>query len=699
MVFKKRLVIYVLILTILTILAFTVKGRIEAGLLKTLLPQSITNSNYIIPLTDKTASNIRVVFESTGGNANVSGLKDEFINKIDKNYFEIVEYDTKGLVNEYLNSPTNFLSTKMREKLKAKKYDEIFNERFAALIDPAGIQLSPLDKDPYLVLDDFLLSNRHEVFGINEFDNKIYDYITLKIKNEEGLSPDLCNKKISELIKYEKELSQKENKIYLAGTPVHSYYTSQKAVFNVNVICILSTLMVVFLTYFFFRKIKILFPVGLAIICGMLAGYVATKIWFDDFQIITMVFSMTLIGIGIDYSYHYFFSKYSDRVFVKNLSLSLVTTIVPFLLLYITGIELLKQISVFIVFGLIAIYLTVIFIYPVFSKTEPVKDILLRDKWIKNTLIVLFVLSFIGFFRADFNDSLNSLYTPPKKLTKAEELYNKVSGQNFSEIQYVVVKGKSIKDIIEKEEKITSELDGKGIAYTAISSFLPSEIKQKENYELVKELYKSNLSKYSAILSPIQIQRLKTAEFNYININPERYTFFNNFMLDKKTSVIFVFTDKKLSFDNSFNIKSDIQKYLRTYRIKLLKILIPVFCILVIILSVSFGFKNGVKLILPSVCGMIGATGLSLLINDGLNVFSIIALFMVLGFTMDYSIFRFAKESQTENAVFASCITTTFAFLLLSCCGFKMLSSISEILFFGILISYLSGYLIYKNKD
>lgn len=115
-------------------------------------------------------------------------------------------------------------------------------------------------------------------------------------------------------------------------------------------------------------------------------------------------------------------------------------------------------------------------------------------------------------------------------------------------------------------------------------------------------------------------------------------------------------------------------------------------------LSVIYGFKQGTKLALPPLFGTVCAFGMSLLVFGELNLFSIIALFLVLGFTIDYSIFRANAQGQTEDAVFVSCITTAFSFLMLSITGFKLISSITFMLFTGIVSAYLCGYLIF-NKD
>ena len=71
--------------------------------------------------------------------------------------------------------------------------------------------------------------------------------------------------------------------------------------------------------------------------------------------------------------------------------------------------------------------------------------------------------------------------------------------------------------------------------------------------------------------------------------------------------------------------------------------------------------------------------------------------FILLGFTIDYSIFRTYKNKKTEDAILISSLTTSFSFLLLSLCGFKLLASMAVILFFGIITSYFAGYFIFRK--
>ncbi|MBQ7450412.1 hypothetical protein IJS77_03260 [bacterium] len=696
-----KLIILTAVFFLLCFLSFSTVKKAEGNLLKTLLPNSVVKSENIIPLSEKTASVIKVVFESDDEVA-LQELKSNFLNNIDKNYFEINSPDLSMLADNYIKHPENFLSFKTRQLLKAKKYDEVYSNALNELYNPSVIQLTTTDKDPYFLFNDFIFSNLKMPDSVDNIDDKYYDYTSLKIKNGEGLSPDFSNNKIAELVASQKKLSVDNSEIYLSGSPIHSYYTSQRAKLSINIICILSTLLVIFLTYFYFKNLKPLLPVLVSLSIGMLTGFVAVNLFFESFQLITMVFSTTLIGIGIDYSYHYFFAEKIDKTFIKNLTLSLLTTIIPFILLYFTGIELLKQVAVFTIFGLSAIYIAVLIFYPCFEVSVSKNTIKPSYKYCKIVFYSLCLLSFLGIFRFNFSDSLSTLYTPTKKLLNAETLYNKVSGEEFKNTQFVITAGLNFENVIKEEEKITDILTQNNIDFMSLSKFLPSKERQRENFDLVKDLYSKNLDKFSDILTSEQIQNLKNTKFEPVLFNKNLYPYLNSFLLAENKSVIFVFSNKIPQLNEVpvqvINIKSDTEKYIKEYRQKLILLFPIVLIVLIGFLSVIYGLKQAVKLLLPPFTGVIFALFINNLIFGEINLFGIINLFLILGFTMDYSIFRNSGNKNCEDAILTSSLTTSVSFLLLTLSGFKLLSSMAVILFFGITISYLVGYLIF-NKD
>lgn len=697
----KFIILFVLMLG-MVIFSLTAKGKVETNLIKTILPSSIINSTNIVPMADKSSSIIKVVIEADNVE-NLDNTKSEFLSSIDKNVFDVTNPDVSKLLDKYLSNPSNFLSDNNRQLLKAKKFDEIYTKSLENLYNPTGIQLTPIDQDPYLLLDDFILSHKKVSEGNSYFDGKYYDFLNIKLKDKQGLSPDLSNKKIAEIVNLQKKFSNKNSQIYLAGTPIHSYYTSRKSMVSINIICLLSTLLIIFLTYFYFKSVKMLIPIALSIIFGMLSGFCVSRLWFDNFQIVTMVFSTTLIGIGIDYSYHYCFAKNKDKQFVKNLSMSLITTIIPFILLYLTNIELLKQISVYTVFSLCAIYLFILVFYPCFELKKPQKSLNFQPKVYKIAFLILVIAGLVGLYKVHFNNSLTALYTPSKSLLKSEKLYNKVAGNTSDNSQFITVTGESIEEVLKNEEHVTDELYKNNIEYVSLSKFVPSKVRQKENFDLVKDLYRKNLDAYPDILSNSQKSKLKNQTFRFVDFDLGEYPYLSEFLLPNKTSFVVAYTDKDLRFlpknIQIVNIKQDVEKYMKSYSKTLLKIFPIVIILLTLIFIGIYKFKKGIKLLLPPLFGTFMSLGLTCLFGIELNLFSVIALFMILGFTIDYSIFRANSEKQTEDAIFVSCLTTSVSFLLLSFSGFKLLSSISLVLFWGILTSYISGYILFLSKQ
>ena len=80
------------------------------------------------------------------------------------------------------------------------------------------------------------------------------------------------------MLKLQKEFNAKNNgQIYITGTPVHSNITSQKSSFEINLICIISTIALILLCKFYFKSFKILVPIASSIAFGMFFGWIAVQ--------------------------------------------------------------------------------------------------------------------------------------------------------------------------------------------------------------------------------------------------------------------------------------------------------------------------------------------------------------------------------------------------------------------------------------
>ena len=654
----------------------------EFSLIKAILPQDIVKTTDIIPLSDKTSSAINLIFEQNDEDE-LEDFEHNVLNEINPEHFEIADIDVSKMLQGYSSSPSNFLSVKTRKTLNNGDYETIYQEGLERLYNPVGIMFSDFEKDPYSFLSDFLLSNKLNS-RITQIGDKYYLVKTVKIK--QGIRNDT----IKELINLQTKYNSENQKLYLSGTPVHTYLTSRASADNVNFICILITVLIAVLTWIYFKNLKLLLPIALSIAFGFLGGISVAKATFHDFHIITLLFAMTLIGIGVDYSLHYVFSENRDKTFYKNLTLSLISTVSAFLLLFLLNIEILNQIALFTVAGLISVYLFIILIYPCLDFPKPVKSVNIKFNKIYRIVICAITIAVIGLgaLRLGFDDNLSALYTPNKSLKEAEMLYSQLSKPEGTNSFILVIKGENNEDILQKEEMAGDILSEKGINYISLSKFMPSEKRQRENFELVKKLYEKNY--FSDILTPEQLSALREGEFKAV-IPDETLT--REFMLSPSSSVIMYFAPERVELNLNFVQQTDIQNTvsasLKEYRIHLIKLLPFVYLVLMIIVTSFYGLKQGFKMIFPIILSSFFTVCLLSACGIYLNLFHFLGLMLVLGFTVDYSLFGVREDINTQNAIFLACITTSASFLLLSFTTFNLLNSLALTLFIGIVSSYI----------
>ena len=128
--------------------------------------------------------------------------------------------------------------------------------------------------------------------------------------------------------------------------------------------------------------------------------------------------------------------------------------------------------------------------------------------------------------------------------------------------------------------------------------------------------------------------------------------------------------------------------------------LLPVFAILFLLLSIIYNPKTAAKILAPSILAGTFAIGLLSITGQQINLFHILAIFLIIGFGLDYSVFRAGGEKHSADAVLLSCATSVFSFLLLAFTSFKLISSLGFILSVGLTVSYISSLAFdYKEND
>ena len=655
--FKK--ILFLILSFILFFAAIFKQTPIETNLVSAFLKSS-SNISPLIKITEVSNKNLNIILEAE----NLECLEDA------KSQFK-TDIPIKELTDVYKNYPANFLTDNSRNLIKNSDYKKLNKEGLERLYNPFGMFIAPPSEDPYLFSNEFVFNNFKYQNSDKFINGKYYSLINVKINSQEDIEKYLSVKNEADGVN-----------IYLTGTPIHSYMTTKKSVLEINIICLISTLAFIFLCKCCFNSYKIIIPIGLSILFGFTFGYSASALLFSKLHILTFVFSTSLIGISLDYSLHHFIAG-DEKGFKKNLTASMLTTVCAFLVLALSGIEVLREIAIFTGFGLLGVYLFVIIVLDKNIYSTKLKIPTLK---FNNLYIVLFILiAALGLTKLSFNDNIQNLYTPPKELAFSEKLYNDIFNKNSSE--FLLIEGENLNEILKKEENLKLE------NYLGLSKFISSKEKQKENFELVKKLYQKDLESYAKFLSVETKTNLKNAEFNPYDVN--NFALKSEFLLDQKTSFVVV----PEHVEGSISLSEEISKYLKNIRKDAVKLIVPVFASLFILLTTFYGTKNALRIIASPIFGVLTAISLISIMGLGLNLFNILALFLIIGFSIDYSIFRLNCSEKSEPAVFISVLSTGFSFLLLSFTGFKLISSLALTLLIGITSSYLASLFMIKSKN
>ena len=692
-------ILYVLFFITVGLWVFTHPVKTETNLLKAVFSNSSADETVVM-LSGRYSAGINVLVEAPSQSLTFQ-TAEKFYNSVNKDFFKVKDFDFSEVLSEYQKYNKNLLSLSSKKKLEQKKFDEIVHESYLRLIDPFSIMLVPLNQDPFMLFDDYIKSLDNGNLDSIEYNGKYYKVMSLEVNNQDALSPDIVNKQIKTLVDLQDEISNDDVKIYLTGTPVHSYYASSRSMLEVNIICVLSFLFIIGICYFYFGNLKLLFPIALGLGAGILSGYLVCSIVFSSIHVLTFVFSTTLIGICIDYMLHYFIEKDLDNI-LKSLTVSMLTTVSAFAVLLFSGVELLKQISIFTMTGLFTVYSAVVLFCPFVKIETSRKNISFQipDKIKKIFVIFVILVSVVGMFFLKFNDDIRNLYVPSKKLMGAEKLFASVTGGN-RKISFAVVSGQNIQDILEKEEIISQNLHSND--YQALSKFVPSIKQQKMNFELRKSLYKSKLNAYAEFLSPKEKQQLLSERQG--NDFLEYMPVFSEFLLSDNRSlmVLYDINNPKIITDSGaeyVDVTRDITQKIRNCRISCVRMLLPIFVILFALLALIYKPKTAIKITMPSVFAALFAISLVSITGQEINLFHILAIFLIVGFGLDYSVFRASGIKSSSDAVLLSCLTSVFSFLLLAFTGFKLISSLGFILSTGLTISYLTSLLFdYKRED
>lgn len=516
------------------------------------------------------------------------------------------------------------------------------------------------------------------------------------------------------------------------GTLFYSDYASQQAQKDISTIGVISGVGIILLMLLAFRSLKPLWLTLLSLSMGVLTGTVMTLFTFGEVHIMTLVMSTSVVGISVDYALHYLTERMvhgqqetplaSLRKLFPILLLAVITSSMAYLILLFAPFPGLQQLAIFAASGLCGAFLTVVCWYPILACNLPVrqvKSLPLLQRWINSWLynrtmrwgIPLFALLIIatGVARLHIDDDIKSLQSLPPELQQQEQKIATLTSQSGDQ-KWFIVYADNPQQTLQRLEQLAAKLvqakaDGWLNDYRLLP--LPSLQRQQENIQLIKHKTPAIIAELQAAGLPVKATKIST-----MTLTPQVW---QNSVVSEGWRLLWLtlangqsaalvpvsgvtnpqglnqlaqttegvhWVDRHSEFNQLFSV----------YRQYLSGLLLVAIIAISLLFLYKFKLAQGLRSIVPTLLSV--GIGLAMLGFSGqpLNLFSLLALVLVIGIGIDYTLF-FSNPNGTPAtsllSIVMAALTTQLTFGLLALSHTQAIAGFGLVLTGGILTAFL----------
>lgn len=282
---------------------------------------------------------------------------------------------------------------------------------------------------------------------------------------------------------------KQEVTVIKGGALFHAAAATTQAKREVSSLGLASLIGVILLVWLAFRSMMPLTIAALTIATSLLFALSATLWIFTQVHLLTLVFGTSLIGIAIDYSFHFYCERLQSQKAVSGTatqttgitatdavarvfpaaSLALLTTVIAYLAIGLTPFPGMQQVAVFCAAGLLGAYLTLIFAYPKLANStmrpgdralglatrylNAMQTIARPINGAKGIAIALGLLlvAIFGLNRLGVNDDIRALQQSPLSVTQGEQRLRQVMSGG-TDNQFILVRAETAEALLTRLE-------------------------------------------------------------------------------------------------------------------------------------------------------------------------------------------------------------------------------------------------------
>lgn len=631
--------------------------------------------------------------------------------------------------------------------------DDRIQQVIQSLYNPfSGVTAQELEADPFLLFRDCLaeISQQSSTFTLDKrflathYQGKKYLLISAELKESPySLSAQQAVPIINQL---QNTLAQQYNvEILHTGVLFYADFGTQSAKSEISTIGLFSLLGIVVLIATVFRSVTPLLLSLLSISVGLLVALSVTSMIFGKVHLFSLVFGASLIGVSIDYAFHYLTDRLASgdkwqsiqglKHILAAITLGLITSLIGYLGLLVAPFPGLQQLALFSAVGLISAYITVVVCYPILAdKPSPTRPLPWGAIWSSLLLtwqkpmfklglpVAILMISLLALTGVDYNDDIKQLQAMPASLKQQEETISQLSGINSSQ-KMLLLTASNNEALMQSLEQLQPQLqqwihDGVIKGYQALNQYLASTQLQQQDFEVISNYYQQYGPRLASQLKLTDVPNF-TAQFSPVSLDdylsqassePVRFLYLGQ-VGDSVATVILLKQPSNLDTIHSYLQQQPNLLYLDKaeqlsslfgdYRIKVMQLLAAAIVAITLVLSVRYNMIQAIKIILPSVIACVAGLAVTTLTGSALNLFNLLALILVIGIGIDYTLF-FAENSRNKSTLLAitlSATTTLLSFGLLALSQTHAIHSFGITVLSGIFVAWLLSPMAIRSRE
>lgn len=516
-----------------------------------------------------------------------------------------------------------------------------------------------------------------------------------------------------------------------AGVPLFAAAASEQAEREIHTIGLGSLVGIVALTLLAFRSLRPRLLVMLSMAVGLAVATSVSLLVFGELHLVTLIFGASLLGVAENYGSNYFSARQGLQAGerwamlarqIPVVSLAMATTVIGYALLALPPFPGLRQIAVFSAVGLVAAFVTVLWWFPLLDgsgRMQPTRFAhwlgsrralwpSLGGRGLAVLLLATGLLAAWGASRLRVDDDIRQLQSAPAGLVAEQREFARLM-QAPGIAQFFVVQGRSEQELLEREEALTARLRGMPLGLQAVSDWLPSKRRQREDAELA--------SRRASDLRPVLAEKLgqsvAPAAASSVELTPQAWLaspaseplraqwlgrlgegFASVVLLrgadaaDTRAALAALRLDGVTWVDKV----GEVSRLLGRYRELMSAVLVLGFVLTWAALAWRFG-RASWRALAPTALASVLTVALLALGGQVLQLFHVLPLLILLGLGVDYGIFLLEQPGRAEVRPFLSvtlaAASTLLSFGLLALSGTPALQAFGLTLLIGVFLAWL----------